>query len=103
MSRTSEEWGRIGMRIPGWCEPPEDLPSSWLSCFHLLVPDPDHWAWHGWFLRLLGPGASVNATGGRVTVWIRVTGERYAGHGSNIGRACIETAEAIGRWPGGVK
>lgn len=86
----AEEWGRLAMRIPGWCEPEWDLPSSWLSSPHDLVPDPDHWAWEGWMLRLLGGGAS--------SLWVCA---HFDSKDIGIGRACIAFAAANGRWPGG--
>jgi hypothetical protein len=97
----AEEWGRLAMRIPGWCEPAGDLPSSWLASFHDLVPDPDHWAWEGWFLRLLGPG------------WLCYRRERDGGwcldhppmgfsvDQPTLGRACIAAAVLMKKWSGG--
>ena len=94
----AEEWGRLAMQIPGWCEPPEDLPSSWLVSFHNLVPDPDHWAWEGWFLRLLGKPAKVDTDGGwRLWTW----GSPTVPVQPTLGRAAIAAAAALGRWPGG--
>jgi len=68
----------------GWLEGPHELPEV-----------------GGVLLALLGHGASVNATGDSVTVWMRVDGVRVDGQGPTLGRACIAAAEALGRWPGG--
>ena len=103
--RTAEEWGRVAVSLPGWRSPdlpPDcDVPALWDAGSAQPVPDPNHWAWTGWLLALLGPGGSINATGGRVTAWLRVDGARVEGSGTDIGRACIAAAEALGRWPGG--
>lgn len=101
------EWGRLAMRIPGWCEPPEGLPSAWLASSHDWVPDPDHWSWEGWLLKLLGGNTQV-----QVKYWPRRkswevcanapdSGAPRWGDGSTLGRACIAAAAALGRWPGG--
>lgn len=95
----AQEWGRLAMRIPGWCEPPWDLPSSWLASFHDLVPDPDHWAWEGWFLRLLGD--RLLGVFRRGDEWVvRINGYAADHAGSTLGRACIAAAAALRRWPG---
>jgi len=78
------------------------------------VPDPDHWAWWGWMLRLLGPERIA------VSMWVDhiTVGQSHLvmdesavelveawlvdGHGPRaLGRACIAAAAALGKWPGG--
>ena len=103
--RTAEEWGRVAVSLPGWRvlrgirwrgENGAPMGSEWQPW-----PDPDDPATAGCLLALLGPGGSINATGGRVTAWLCVDGARVEGSGTDIGRACIAVAEALGRWPGG--
>lgn len=96
----AELWGYFAMQIPGWREPAESLPSSWLTYSHRIVPNPDHWAWEGWFLRLLGSGCPIwqDREDGLWTV--EIGGVRAFTHAS-LGRACIAAAAAIGRWPNG--
>lgn len=97
----ASEWGRLAVSIPGWRNP--RLP--WMP--YLLsplgtsnVPDPDHWAWEGWFLRLLGFGCRVwqNREDGLRTVEI---GGVRASMYPILGRAMIAAAAALGSWPGG--
>ena len=106
VERSAEEWGRVAVSLSGW---------RWMPGMRndrggrLVVgdesarrtPDPDDPATAGCLLVMLGPGASINATGGRVTAWLRVAGARVEGSGTDIGRACIAAAETLGRWPGG--
>ena len=103
------EWGALAVPIPGWRSP--RLP--WLP--YLLspsqtsnVPDPDHWAWEGWLLRLLGNERwrlHLDDVG-EWSFWVNGPPETHGtGHlihvGESLGRACIATAAALGRWPGG--
>lgn len=102
----ASEWGTLAVRIPGWqCRP--DL-IGWAA----YRVDPDHWAWEGWLLKLLGPYAQHLEcrvrTSGEV-VWRACTGI-MTGHQQmqvvitawlSFGRACIAAAAANGRWPGG--
>ena len=72
-------------------------------------PDPDDPATAGCLLALLGPEAAHMTT----AVFIRHNAveidllvgptvvHRSSGPHRNLGRTCIATAEAIGRWPGG--
>jgi len=88
----ASEWGSLAVSIPGWkCRP--DL-IGWAA----YRVDPDHWAWEGWLLRLLGGPVVVVGGDGRTTI-VQVAG--LHGRAANIGRACISVAAAIGRWPGG--
>ena len=69
----AEEWGRLAVSIPGWRWPagmhwsgPGFTASSTGSSptnnvrqfvrvgFMAVYPDPDHWAWEGWLVRMLG-------------------------------------------------
>ncbi len=62
------------------------------------IPDPDHWAWWGWLITLLGPERIA------VSMWVdRITvGQSHlVMDDSALGRACIAAAAANGRWPGG--
>lgn len=99
--RTAKEWGRLAMRIPGWLAPVEYQTGSYMPCLPLSVPDPDHWMWEGWFLRLLGPcEVAYDDTDPEIGPWsVEVPGVFRMG--PSIGRAAIAAAEAIGRWPGG--
>ena len=70
------------------------------------VPDPDHWAWWGWFIELLQPigfGVGTDEDGVcNVSLWeTDEDGTSHEGTGRTIGRACIAAAAANGRWPGG--
>jgi len=89
------EWGALAVRIPGWeCRP--DL-IGWA-----VYPDPDHWAWEGWLLRLLfaddRPVSVTRMSPAAVTVWRHGLGSHTA---PTLGRACIAAAAALGKWPGG--
>lgn len=112
------EWGAFAKRIPGWRNPetlrvgPQGQQMPWTP--FLLeprgvarVPDPDHWVWEGWLLRMLGGNTQV-----QVKYWLRRkswevcanapdSGAPRWGDGSTLGRAAIAAAAAIGRWPGG--
>lgn len=110
MDAPAGEWGRLALSIPGWRTPWEDLPASWLATEDGLVPDPDHWAWEGWMLRMLGPGWCWQQTddgcivsrhlisGFTLGVW-----DRNAYRAPTLGRAAIAAAAAPGRWPGGAE
>lgn len=78
----------------------EFMPVTWGAGYYgqwSPVPDVDHWAWWGWFIKLLGPRRIAVSAEDLITV----------GHLSRVmdtntlGRACIATAHALGRWPGG--
>lgn len=120
------EWGLFAESIPGWRWPPPcRLPGffrgapdeDWQRVRDVAaygwpdgqrVPDPEHWAWEGWLVRMLGlsmPDWWVSTTMTsdgtcivRVSRWDRA---RVEGKGLTLGRACIAAAAAIGRWPGG--
>jgi hypothetical protein len=87
----ASEWGRLAVSIPGWRNPH-------LPCMPYLlspagtsnVPDPGHWAWEGWMLRLVG--------GGGYSLWASA---HFDSRDIGIGRGCIAYAAALGRWPGG--
>ena len=122
----ASEWGALAERIPGWrgpwtcshtevCPPmpgylwlegawcyADDIsPGSWWSRIP-AIPDPDHWAWEGWLLRLLfaddRPVSVTRMSPIAVTVWRHGLGSHTA---PTLGRACIAAAAALGRWPGG--
>ena len=69
------------------------------------IPDPDHWAWWGWFIELLGPDHWDSVSPGSAHAadgdgwWAWVDGEWS--EGMTLGRACIAAAAANGRWTGG--
>jgi len=116
----AEEWGAFAVSIPGWRWPdgmhwaaPGFVASSTGSSptsnvrqfvrvgFTPIYPDPDHWAWWGWLVRMLGPCEigydDTDPTCGPWSVEI----PRHFRMGSSIGRAAIAAAAALGRWPGG--
>jgi len=109
----AEEWGALAESIPGWADLPGDRsgPHRMPRLGPRSVPDPDHWAWWGWFITLLRPTpadgymAHILPPGGAVTDWrihlnTAITGPMSA-YGTTLGRACIAAAAALGRWPGG--
>jgi len=95
----AEEWGALAVSIPGWqCRP--DAPVIGSIAWAVFRVDPDHWAWEGWMLRLLGDTLTRVEDGGRS--WVSVSARPdLEGCGITLGRACIATAAALGRWPGG--
>lgn len=117
------EWGHLAERIPGWRWPdgmhwaaPGFVASSTGSSptsnvrqfvrvgFTPIYPDPDHWAWEGWMLRLLGPenvrwSKPPYCRGGWAPRAVR--GWNHELSGLPLGRSCIAAAAALGRWPGG--
>ncbi len=119
-----EEWGALAAPTPGWREPAVDwpdmmprinVPSTYQEgrdgpIGHIPsphnVPDPDHWAWWGWFITLLGPGEWDNVAPGCAIAprgegwWAWMNGDWS--EGMTLGRACIAAA-ANGRWPGGAE
>ena len=114
------EWGAFAVSIPGWCFPESCplpgfvrrvLPSdgwmrtnyvdSWVWSGSEVVPDPDHWAWEGWLLRLLGPGWCWQHDEDGWEMWGQVGGRFF--RAPTLGRACIAAAAALGRWPGGAE
>ena len=74
-----------------------------------ILPDPDHWAWEGWLLRLKGDRCLVRNLPREGFAHHRIVipsgmmpdGRPHRVTGINLGRACIAAAAAIGRWPGG--
>ena len=99
------EWGALAVSIPGWRGPdlpPDcDVPALWDAASAQPVPDPDHWAWEGWLLRLLGTHPPIWSQAPHcVGIWTpRI--HRPQPYMGSLGRACIATAAALGRWPGG--
>ena len=126
------EWGLLAERIPDWRWPDgmhDAAPGFVRSRYGIgstgdvipyaaevagapvvvCYPDPDHWAWEGWLLALLGP--YVNVIVREHTTVVRILpddpppdepqGESTRGIGVTLGRACIAAAAALGRWPGG--
>ena len=80
-----------------WCYTDEIRPVARLSQIP-AIPDPDHWAWWGWFISLLGPERIA------VSMWvdhITVGQSHLVMDESALGRACIAAAAALGKWPGG--
>ena len=104
----AEEWGAFAVSIPGWRSPrlpcmPYLLSPSQTSS----VPDPDHWAWTGWMLRMLGNledadhlADSLNLRRDQCSA-DAVIDAVVTGDPGRISRACIAAAAALGRWPGG--
>ena len=101
----ASEWGRLAALIPGWRAPDDDLPSFWFAAIDLFAPDPDHWAWEGWLLRMLGPGWYGQYDEDGWELWACQVGRVGAQliDAPTLGRACIAAAAALGRWPGGAK
>jgi hypothetical protein len=126
MDAPAAEWGAFAVSIPGWrfpdgthwaapgfvasatgCSPVFDV-AKYARAFFPVYPDPDHWAWEGWLLALLGPGWCWQHTddgcivsrhlvsGFRIGVW-----DRNAYRAPTLGRAAIAAAAAVTRWPGG--
>ena len=124
-----EEWGAFATSIPNWrwpwtCTNTEVCPPMpghvWLEgawCYTdtasktaqysriRAIPDPDHWAWEGWLLRLLESAdpRPYRRPGG---LWVVATGPGVAFEPDRLqprtlGRAAIAAAAALGRWPGG--
>jgi hypothetical protein len=104
--RIAEEWGRLAVSLPGWRWMPgmleqrtseryEDGDGPWVV--HKW-PDPDDPATAGCLLALLGSGCRVwqDREDGLWTV--EIGGVRASMH-ATLGRACIATAAALGRWP----
>ena len=116
----AEEWGRLAVAIPDWRWPDgmhDSAPGFVQSRYGIgstgdvisyareewtVYPDPDHWAWGGWMLRLLcaddRPVSVTRMSPVDVTVWRHGLGTHAA---PTLGRACIAAAAALGRWPGG--
>ena len=104
-------WGAFAESIPGWRNPSPTAVLDSLAMPRIevgfpvgdlphprFVIDPDHWAWWGWFILLLGPERI------QVTMWgdeITVGTDNLVMEPSAFGRACIAAAAANGRWPGG--
>lgn len=103
----AEEWGALAESIPGWADLPGDRsgPHRMPRLGPRSVPDPDHWAWEGWMLSLLGPGEWDNVAPGCAIAprgegwWAWMNGDWS--EGMTLGRACIAAAATKGRWPGG--
>ena len=113
----ASEWGALAVSIPGWEWAPGMLgyndyggtdrimDHSEASQINAdLTPDPDDRATAGCLLALLGPDVNVLRRKHKTLVTI-ITGDpdlgTPKGRGSNLGRACIAAAAALGRWPGG--
>jgi len=95
-----EEWGAFAVSIPGWRWP--DGMHCLNSSPHPPDPDPDHWAWEGWMLRLLGRGPWDCGYHVAHGYYVEHRGSRAGTtHHRSLGRACIAAAAALGRWPGG--
>jgi len=124
-----EEWGRLAVSIPGLRWAPGMLARRVSVNGHTVsrvrltaravrlgmipasgVPCPDDPATAGCLLALLGAGCLVRVLPrrGRPLCEIVIPGgmthdrRPHRINGSNLGRACIAAAAAIGRWPGGV-
>jgi len=115
----ASEWGALAFSIPGWPtkyeQPREQLvdddgiewiysdQSDWFNggSGH-PVPNPDHDGTAGCLLALLGDTLAHISTGfgDGYVVCIIVYGDTIEGTGRTLGRACIATAAALGRWPG---
>ena len=104
----AEEWGALAVRIPDWRSP--RLPwLPWLLSPSQTsnVPDPDHWAWTGWMLRLLGNLEKADELADALHLRRdqcpadAVIDAVVSGNPGRISRACIAAAAALGRWPGG--
>jgi len=119
-----EEWGRFAVSIPGWqwpwtCSHTEVCPpmpggvwieGAWAYTDDITsvarwsriraIPDPDHWAWSGWMMALLGDTLVCVAREGRGWVALIASGD-LEGYSTTLGRAAIAAAAVNGRWPGG--
>jgi len=129
----AEEWGAFATRIPDWRWPwtcsvllsfCPSLPGyvwlegEWRYTDDIspvarwsrirAIPDPDHWAWEGWLLRLIGDERwriDLDYVG-EWSFWVNGPPETHGtGHlnhvGESLGRACIAAAASLGKWPGG--
>jgi len=93
-----EEWGALAVRIPGF-QYPSPMPRCLVDDEWGPLPDPDHWAWWGWFITLLGPERiQLTMWGNLITVGYNID---KGWKPSAFGRACIAAAAVNGRWPGG--
>ena len=96
------EWGALAVSIPGWRSPRLPCMPYLLSPSQTSnVPDPDHWAWEGWMLRLLGTHPPIWLQAPHcVGLWTpRI--HRPQPYMGSLGRACIAAAASLGQWPGG--
>lgn len=122
--RTTEEWGRVAVSLPGWRWMPGMLTNIGRLCQkrgrplsqgnvalylpgggspgRALVPDPDDPATEGCMVRLLGPVHEAVWYTGDCDRWVVAVGEQRRLY-TSLGRACIAAAEALGRWPGGAE
>ena len=72
-----------------------------------ILPDPDHWAWTGWMLRMLGNLEKADELADELGLRRdecaadAVIDAVMSGAPGRISRACIAAAAALGRWPGG--
>ena len=127
MERTAEEWGQVAVGLPGWrwmrgmsiaargcdSEAIVDYPPSLIYVsdggtdergyvdHNTDYPDPDDAATAGCLLALLGSGVDTCSCGDGVDVTL--VDRKVSAYAKTIGRACIATAEALGRWPGGAQ
>ena len=77
------------------------------------VPNPDHWAWEGWLVRMLGRGIyrirTANMGPNGQVLWQYFcsepddAGEQWSAERLPLGRAAIAAAAANGCWPGGAE
>jgi hypothetical protein len=116
----AEEWGAFAESIPGWRNPSPTavldslamprievgFPIGDLSSPRFVI-DPDHWAWEGWLLKLLGNLEEVDKLADDLHLRRdqcpsdAVIDAVVSGDSSRINRAAIAAAAALGRWPGG--
>ena len=102
-SRTrATHWRRAASAFQSMAEGAGDLDKL------LVISDPDHWAWEGWMLRMLGNERwrlHLDDVG-EWSFWVNGPPETHGtGHlihvGESLGRAAIAASAALGRWPGG--
>ena len=109
-------WGLLAVSIPDWRWMPVESHSTQMKDLWLAVGspigdspsprhaiDPDHWAWEGWLVRMLGPSTAMthHPDGTWWVGCITAGGDTIEGTGLTLGRACIAAAAANGRWLGG--
>jgi hypothetical protein len=124
----AQEWGRLAVAIPGWRwmrRMVSNHGATYLGAGCWIdgaaagavyadpndgeVPDPDDPATAGCLLALLGSRCLVRILPreGRALYEVVIPsgltpdGRPHRVNGTNLGRACIAAAAALGRWPGG--